>query len=588
MKKVSLIFIVCLLSLIIESSLFSQSVFLPSNHPWHDFIQRMEIKNGASSRQFHEMIKPLPAKAMVEFLEKTDSTSEHLTKTDQYIIQNILQQNIEWTKRDPDSSTISLPWNIYRTPSDFYRTMNEDFFLAINPVINLSYGREKGSDSWNYQNTRGIEMRGMINQKVGFYSFITDNQARFPVYVNEKINDQQGAIPGEGWNIPFGNRGYDFFSARGYITFQAAKNIGFQFGQDRNFLGSGKRSLLLSDYSQNYLFLKINTQAGRFHFQNLFARLVDFPLRTYGGRMYDPKYMAAHTLSIKITPQFEVGFFENVVFGRSDTLSKRNFDLHYLNPIIFYRAAEHHIGDPDKIALGTTWRWITPWKMAFYGQIYLDDFHIGDIRNDIDSLLVSVGLRKERKFENYASFRNKFGLQAGIQFADFMRIKNLDLRIEANRVRPFTYSHYATDGSDLRPASSYSHYSQALAHPLGANFGEILLETTWRPHPNLNFQSHFFWAKQGMNQDGKNYGQNILLDYTLREADYGHVFLQGKTRYWMMADVSASWQIKPDVWIDVNYTLRNEQTQSEQIVDNNSGMFFLGLRVNAVKRNHWF
>ncbi|MFW5757775.1 MAG: hypothetical protein ACOCYO_03750, partial [Bacteroidota bacterium] len=279
MKKVSQILFVCLLNLTFESSLFSQSVFLPSNHPWHDFIQRLEIKNGESSTQFHEMIKPLPAKAMVQFLEKTDSTSDHLTQTDQSIIQNILQQNIEWTESVPDSSTKLLPWNIYKTPSDFYRTMNEDFFLAINPVFNLKYGREKESDLWNYQNTRGIEIRGMINQKVGFYSFITDNQARFPVYVNEKINDQQGAIPGEGWNIPFRNNGYDFFTARAYITFRATKNIGLQFGQDRNFLGSGKRSLLLSDYSQNYLFLKINTKAGKFHFQNLFSRLVDFPLR---------------------------------------------------------------------------------------------------------------------------------------------------------------------------------------------------------------------------------------------------------------------------------------------------------------------
>ncbi len=588
MKKSSLIFLICLLNLILNTRLFSQSVFLPSNHHWHEFIQRMEIKNGESSGQFHEMIKPLPAKAMIEFLEKTDSSSGQLTRTDHSIIQNIIQQNIEWTKKTSDSSDISLPWNLYETPSDFYRKISEDFFVVINPVIDLKYGREEGSDVWNYQNTRGIELRGMINNKVGFYSFVTDNQARFPVYVNKKINDQQGAIPGEGWNIPFGDRGYDFFSARAYIAFQATKNIGVQFGQDRNFLGSGKRSLLLSDYSQNYLFLKVNTIAGKFHFQNLFARLVDFPLRTYGGRMFDPKYMAAHTLSIKISPQFEIGFFENVVFGRSDTLSKRNFDVHYLNPLIFYRAAEHHTGDPDKIAIGTTWRWITPWKMALYGQVYIDDFHVGDIRNDIDSLLVRTGLRNERKFDNYASFRNKFGLQAGMQFADFMRIKNLDLRLEANRVRPFAYSHYATDGSEARPAASYSHYSQALAHPLGANFGEFILQTTWRPNADLLFQAHLFWAQQGMDEEDINYGQNIFRDYTTRQTDYGHIFLQGIPRYWMMTDISASWQIRPDVWLDASYTLRNERNEFDQTVDENSGMFFLGIRVNAVKRNHWF
>lgn len=561
----------------------SQSIFLPSGHHWHDFAERMEIKSGQSSTEFHGMLQPFKIESLVEFLQKSDSLKP--TSTDEKVIDHILQSNIEYTGLEGDSSIIDLPLNIYATPTNFLQFESENHFISINPVLHTSLGIESGSDDVIYVNSRGLELSGIINQKVGFYSFITDNQARFPSWVNQKIDQQAGAIPGEGWNIPFGEGGYDFFTARGYIAFQATKNIGIQFGQDKNFQGFGKRSLILSDYGQNYLFLKINTKVGRFQYQNLFARLVDHPLRTYGSRRYDPKYMAAHTLSIKITPKFELGLFENVIFGRTDTIAPRTFDAHYLNPIIFYRAVEHHIGDPDKIALGTSWRWILPFNTALYGQIYIDDFHIGDIRKDIDSLFVRVGLRNERKYEEFASFRNKFGVQLGVKFIDFLTIKNLNVRFEANRVRPFTYAHYATDGSGLRPASSYSHYSQALAHPLGANFGEMILETQWQPHHNIILSNIFFWGKQGMDVNRENLGQNILNDYTTRQGDYGHIFLQGQLRYWLMANTRLSWQFRPNAWIDIIYTARNEQFDGD---NTNTNTLSIGIRLNSVLRNHWF
>jgi hypothetical protein len=576
-------FTLFLVMMLLVLSVNSQSVYLPTGHHWHDFVRRMEIKSGTVAPDFHLLMKPLERKAVVDFLQHTDSTTRQLSWVDRASIRQVMQSNPEWIEGSDEGD--GLWGRFYRNPAHLYQVENDDFFLTVNPVVHFEGSIEQDRELRPFQNTRGLEIRGMINKKVGFYSYLSDNQARFPIYVQNKIQQQRGAIPGVGWNIPFKNQGYDYFHARGYIAFQATRNIGLQFGQDKNFTGFGQRSLLLSDFSNNYLFLKINTNIWRLHYQNIFARLVDYPQRNYGGRIYDPKYMAAHTLSINITDRFQLGLFENVVFGRSDTVSVRGFDAHYLNPVIFYRAIEHHIGDPDKVSLGFTARYLAARRFAFHTQIYMDDFLMSDVRNDIDSLLVKLGLRKERKYTNYASFLNKFGIQLGMNHVDLFGIKNLDFNIEGTWVRPFTYTHYDTSGAGLAPAASYMHYGQPLAHPLGANFREYLFELQYQPHVNWLLKTVYITARQGMNREGVNMGSNIALDYTTRIGDYGHVFLQGDLRKSALMQAVASWQWMPGMWLDVNYLLRNETLRD---TSNKSSVITLGLRINAVQRQQWY
>jgi hypothetical protein len=562
----------------------SQSSFLPSGHQGHDFTERMQIRTGNASG-LHTAIKPFERKAMVDFLTYADTTAgPRLSRTDRQVISLIQQQNPEWYNGPMDSTSRRWLKNLYRTPHHFYSYHDDEFFLSINPVVYAEMGKSSEADHWLYRNTRGIEVRGMINQRVGFYSYISDNQAVFPQYIKSKIIDQRGAIPGYGWNIPFGTHGYDFFDATGHIAFRATKNIGFQFGQDRNFFGNGMRSLLLSDYANHYLFLKINTQIWRIHYQNLFAQLVDYPQRYYGGRIYDPKYMAAHTLSINLSSRFQLGLFENVVFGRTDPYTKRGFELHYLNPVIFYRAVEHHIGDPDKVSLGMNWRWILGRSISFHGQVYIDDFLLSDVRNDVDSLLVRWGLRSQRKYENYASFLNKFALQTGFTWLNVLGVDNLDLKAEGNWIRPFTYSHYDATGSGLDPAANYAHYGQALAHPLGANLREYMLAFNYQPHRDIIIRSLLMTARQGADSAGINMGGNIFRDYTTRQGDYGHVFLQGMQRDVLMLDNRVSWQWWPGMWLDLQYIWRREEGLSPL----QSSIFMGGIRINAVKRDYHF
>lgn len=127
-----------------------------------------------------------------------------------------------------------------------------------------------------------------------------------------------------------------------------------QFGHDRHFVGNGYRSLILSDFSSNYTFLKINTKVWRFNYTNLYAQLVGDVF--YRNEKLPKKFLAFHHLSLNLTKNINIGMFESVVFGRADVSGNNTFDINYLNPIIFYRSAEIQMGSQDNALLGADFK----------------------------------------------------------------------------------------------------------------------------------------------------------------------------------------------------------------------------------------
>ena len=147
----------------------------------------------------------------------------------------------------------------YTTPANLYEVHVKDFDLIINPVIQFQYMKESDNDERLFLNSRGLDIRGRIANKIGFAALSVDNQERDPLYVQE-WEDQFQAVPGAGYYKNFKGTGYDYFDARGYFTFNVTKYIDVVFGYDKNFIGNGYRSLFLSDFGNNTLFLKLNTR----------------------------------------------------------------------------------------------------------------------------------------------------------------------------------------------------------------------------------------------------------------------------------------------------------------------------------------
>ncbi len=454
---------------------------------------------------------------------------------------------------------------LYRYESDFFSYSDDSFDFHINPVWQFGIGDDNKVDDLLFTNSRGVELRGMIDGKIGFYTFVTENQIEYPGYV-KSVADSIGLIPFEGFWKETNTSTTDFFRTFGYVDFGITRHVSAQVGYGRHFIGSGQRSLLLSDFSNSYPYVRLSTEIWKFKYTNLFAGLIadvfTFDGGTLGASRYPKKYMMAHYLDLALTPKLNLGLFESIVFGKPDSLGGSELKLEYLNPIIFYRAVEQQDGSADNAILGADLRWTLLKNFTLYGQFVLDEMIVSEV------------------FSSDNWWGNKFGYQLGGKYYDFIW-PDLDLQIEYNWTRPFTYSH-----DNL--FTSYTHYLQPLAHPFGANFKEIMFLLQWQPFPRLSFQNMFLSASYGVDEIfSESYGRNPNLSYNLRVGEYGHTLGQGIHTDLIMEQFTVSYHWKHNLYWDLKFTYRRE-TFERLIPERESTIVFAGFRWNIPDRNYWF
>jgi hypothetical protein len=139
-------------------------------------------------------------------------------------------------------------------------------------------------------------------------------------------------------------------------------------------------------------------------------------------------------------------------------------------------------------------------------------------------------------------------------------------------MRPYTYSHYRT-------TQSYSHFNQALAHPLGANFSETILETRYQVSERWNIQATFINAITGRDSflNGRNYGGNILRDYRNRATEFDSKMFMGQKTKMKIMELNISYKLKHNLLIDARINYR-------QINESNQLFYTLGIRINNCLR----
>lgn len=443
---------------------------------------------------------------------------------------------------------------------DLYSVNTKDFRLAINPVINFSLGKDFSGNETLFQNTRGIKLSGTIDKKLSFYTTLTDNQISLPEYVDQNIK-LNTAVPYQGLWKRFKKTGYDYFNAQGYVNYQAIKHVDITLGTGNLFIGDGHRSLFLSQFSGNVPYLRLNTKVWKINYTNIYAKLTsDFP--TSGGipidGLYPSKYLTAHHLSINIKPNFNIGLYEAIIFERKDSNRiNYGYDLAYLNPLIFYRAVEQNLGSPDNALIGLNAKWNIKHKLQLYGQLVLDEFKLSEI-----------------KAQN-GWWANKFGIQSGFKYIDAFGINNLHLQGEINIVRPYTYSH----GKSL---ASYTHFKKPLAHPLGANLTELIGIVKYRASKKLFLQGKAFLIETGKDDATSNWGSNPFLGNNTKEQEFGNKIGQGINTKIAILNLSASYEVYHNIFIDAQQFFRKETNQLS------TNYTSLGLRANIGRTHHDF
>lgn len=550
------------------ASAYAQSTFQPMDQDIYHWVTRAEIKTNALNGRFHSAVQAISRKEIVALMDSNQKwNSGKLSKIDRYHIQYFREVNSEWVH--PDSSSMRKPiWNaLFKRKADILSYRDNTFDVHANIVGNGALGKASDNTSSQYINSRGVEIRGMIAERVGFYAFMTENQMTTPGYVNQ-WTAQYNSVPHEGFWKKFRSNGYDFFTARGYITFRAAKYIDFQIGHDRLQIGNGYRSLILSDFGNNYSFAKINTKVWKLQYTNVFANIkgdiTQGPTGTPGSKLIPDKYLFFHRLGINIGKKLNIGIFESIIAGRDPAIypNGTRLDLAYLNPIIFYRSMEQNSGSPDNAGLGLDAKAIPIKNVMVYGQIFLDEF-----------LLKEIQAQK-------GWWANKYAFQIGGKYIDMFGLKNVDLQLEYNFVRPYTYTHQSQ-------YTSYAHYSQPLAHPLGANFSEFMGILRIQPIPRLTASFKAIYYQKGFDQNSINYGGNIFLSYNTRFQNYGNDMAQGRKINVLFLDATIAYQAWTNLFFEFKQVVR--KVSGSLLPSEKSSTFTsLALRWNFPQRLHEF
>lgn len=581
---------------------FAQGSGLPLGNPGYHIYDRLEIRTGLPSPVF-SALRPFQRGDIAAYAIDVDTTFENLSAKDRYDLEYIFKDNNEWLGQSEYPTTLAGPSEpvyqkvyvdssktfykmvesqqvssrksnyyfttekpflktFYKTPANFFELNTKDFQFKLNPIINFKVAKVQ-NDEWIFQNQRGLELRGAIDDRIYFYTNIVETQARYPDYVNNRIN-RELAVPGVGFyksyqSSVFDNiNGYDFLLAQGYVGFNLTRHVGMQFGHGQNFIGNGYRSLLLSDFAANYFYLKFNTRVWKFHYQNIFAEVAVQSTRQSSGDVLGPKkYIAIHYLDFNLSKNMSIGLFEAVVFSRNN-----QFELQYLNPVIIYRTVEHSLGSPDNVMLGLNAKWNLLRRFQLYGQVMLDELKFNELTS------------------GSGWYGNKFGFQAGLKYINTFGIDHLDTQFEFNTVRPYTYTHRDS-------TAVYSHFNQPLAHPLGANFREYIFKVRYPLFKKLTLDARLMWFEYGEDTNTTNWGGNIMISYLNRERDYDNVTGQGIGTQTFLTGIDLSYELMHNLFIDLHYFFRKQDSEldSRNLTTNYFGG---GVRMNIAQRRDEF
>lgn len=421
--------------------------------------------------------------------------------------------------------------------------------LEIQPVFNLGAGiGNHGVVAGNYT---GAGLFYHLKDKLYIQAQYTLG-GRLGTEFTRQFGDSLNILPGMGFARKAADGAYFSHVPSGSISYKAGKYFHFELGNGKNFWGFGYRSLILGDHGAPMPYFRFTTKIWKVKYTSLFLKLKDISSTpNYGDAR--GKYAALHSLSWNATSRLNFTIYEMVIWQDRDTLNRRNLDLNYLNPLLFYRPVEFAQGSADNVLIGAGARFRLTKKTSLYGQLILDEFLLKEIR------------------EKTGWWANKYGGQLGIKSVDIIT-PGLGLQSEINAVRPFTYTH----GS---PVQAWGHLNQPLAHPLGANFYEWVNFVGYR-WKKWRVREQFTWATFGRDQNGENLGGNVFQSYASPTRPYNNFTLQGDRHIFHYHELLVSCELeKLKGWeVYASHGIRWDKSSSQKTIDH---WIMFGVRITS-------
>lgn len=345
--------------------------------------------------------------------------------------------------------------------------------------------------------TAGGFLRGQLTNYFGFYLFTYSTLRKGEHIKEEHFSTSQGT--------PVTVSGKNAYSddASAYFLLQFP-HVNIEFGRDEAQWGPGMQgNLMLSKREAYFDMLRLQLQFKRFRFTSIQGKL---------NHTGSPKFLAAHRLEINVLPWLHIAASELVIYGN------RDIEPMYLNPLMPYHVAEHHLGDLDNNTMAFDMT-VFPIRMhKLYLEFFLDDY-----------------TTSENPFTYYG---NKWALLTGWHWMEPFGIHNLDYQIEYTRIEPYVYTH--NDSINI-----YEEYSRPIGHWLGPNSDDLHMKAGYLVNRN---------CEGGITIGRTRHGEGNLYTPPNAAVTKRKHFLSGTVETQWHYGISMQYQIVKDCFLKMDYT----------------------------------
>jgi len=386
----------------------------------------------------------------------------------------IIESDYNLNQRIQDSTVFYSDFTIGLNRKHMVELEGKDYFLTISPIGQISMGKDvmDTSKSFLYQNSRGILVEGDLFKNFSFATSFFENQSRFSEFESQFISEhgeiytywngykqQNGVVPGAARTKSFKIFAFDYAYAIGSLIYKPIKRLSIVAGNNQQFIGSGYRSLLLSDNSCGSPYIRLDFKLNsKWNFTILRARHMNLVRKkTYNTveGYYQPKGFSANYISYQLSKESSISFFEGSTWSMGDSLSTKS-----LNPLFF-------IPIPGMSAL------VSKSTYSVYGLNF--------------SQIIRSKFRIYSQIALGSGGRNQYSVQVGTRAYNLEKLNNSMLQVEFNMASKNMYS-------DAYARLNYGNYNMPLAHIKGSGFKELLVRfNTEIQHCYLDFKSSTYF-----------------------------------------------------------------------------------------------
>ncbi|MBN1560384.1 hypothetical protein JW998_09050 [candidate division KSB1 bacterium] len=486
--------------------LFGQAVNMPLEHWGYKFLARMEAKGLFNSYELRA--RPIPrdrcADIVAHIYERAFRDPELLSGTDWQLLEQLMGDLSDEFARDNFPAKMRGEKHLFRVQEPVGLFYGD---LVGSQSIIANRGEQYDPDQLLSETTLGGQLRGHLGNIVGFFAEARNAMTRGEDRADESFNPDEGSpVVTSGANV-FRDRATAYFVwDKPWLRLEAGRDE-FDWGPGYH----GGTTLTRNAPPADNVRFSVRFKMIKFSYMHAW-------LRTGLGA----KYLAAHRLDISLFRSLHLGLSETVIYG------DRNVELSYLNPLMLYHVAEHHLGDKDNnnLAFDLTCTHIP--NMTLYGEWFIDDMTSTKIGS------------------NY--YGNKFAWLFGANWSDPLKLRNCDLKAEFSCALPYVYTHW--DSINI-----YTHYDKIIGHWLGPNAASFYLEFGWQLSRDFRLELNAEHIRKGEGE----------ANTSTRPAEGDRQdFLHGVVETRHLFGLQMVDQIRRDIFLALSYTYRDTRNLHQQ------------------------